>query len=212
MKVPALVFCGDAWHPAATARRGLATFSATGLAFEFCEDDAACSSARLEKFDVAVLARANAVAAAKPVPWLKSDAEHGFVELVQRGGGLLVVHAGAARYENLPALNALIGGAFVRHPDPCLVTVEPAAGRVLTRDVKSFSATDEHYFVRLDDARAEVFLHAKSAHGVQPAGWARTEGTGRVCVLTPGHNLDVWRHPEYQKLLLSALHWTAKTK
>lgn len=212
MNFSALVFCGDPWHPAATARRGLEAFSANGFAFEFCEDEAACPLERLEKFDVAVLARANAVAGTKAAPWLKSDAEHGFVEFVQRGGGLLVVHAGAARYENLPALNALIGGAFVRHPDPCMVTVEPAAGRVLTRDVKSFSATDEHYFARLDDARAEVFLRAKSAHGVQPAGWARTEGAGRVCVLTPGHSVDVWRHPEFQKLLFNALHWTAKMK
>ena len=212
MNVPALVFCGDPWHPADTVRRGLEAFSTKGLAFEFCEHDAACPWERLEKFAVAVLARANVVAGAKPEAWLKSDADHGFTKFVQRGGGLLVIHGGAARYENLPALNALIGGGFVRHPDPCLVTVEPRAGNFLTRDVKTFSTVDEHYFVRLDDVRAEVFLHAKSAHGGQPAGWARTAGTGRVCVLTPGHSLDVWLHPEFQKLLLNALDWTAKMK
>jgi type 1 glutamine amidotransferase len=45
---------------------------------------------------------------------------------------------------------------------------------------------------------------------VQPAGWTRAEGAGRVCVLTPGHNLEVWLHPEFQKLLLNACRWTAK--
>jgi type 1 glutamine amidotransferase len=62
----------------------------------------------------------------------------------------------------------------------------------------------------LNDAQADVFLRSHSKHGVQPAGWTRIEGEGRVCVLTPGHNLEVWRHPEFQKLLLNALRWAAK--
>ena len=46
-------------------------------------------------------------------------------------------------------------------------------------------------------------------HGTQPAGWTRTHGTGRVCVLTPGHNLAIWQHPSYQRLLRNCLAWCA---
>jgi type 1 glutamine amidotransferase len=77
--------------------------------------------------------------------------------------------------------------------------------------MKAFTTQDEHYFVRMEDRRAEVFLQSISTHGVQPAGWARTEGEGRVCILTPGHNVEFWRHSEFQNLLLNALRWTAKT-
>jgi type 1 glutamine amidotransferase len=209
MKLRTLVFCDDLWHPAVTVRAGLATLCAGEFEFEFAADAAACAVGRLQEFDLAVLARANITADMKP--WLKSEAEHGFVEFVQRGGGLLVIHAGTSRYENLPALNALIGSPFVHHPDPCAVIFEPQAGHFLTRGLKAFTTQDEHYFVRMEDRRAEVFLQSNSIHGAQPAGWARTEGEGRVCILTPGHNLEVWRHSEFKKLLLNALRWTAKT-
>ena len=50
----------------------------------------------------------------------------------------------------------------------------------------------------LDDTEADVFMTATSEHGTQPGGWTRTEGAGRVCMLTPGHNVEVWLHPSYQ--------------
>lgn len=68
-------------------------------------------------------------------------------------------------------------------------------------------APDEHYLMHLDDPQAEVFLTTASAHGSEPGGWTRREGQGRVCVLTPGHNLAVWLHPHYQVLIRSALRW-----
>jgi type 1 glutamine amidotransferase len=55
-----------------------------------------------------------------------------------------------------------------------------------------------------------VFMTTSSEHGTQPAGWTRTEGEGRVCVLSPGHNAEVWLHPSFQALLRSALLWCIK--
>jgi type 1 glutamine amidotransferase len=55
-----------------------------------------------------------------------------------------------------------------------------------------------------------VFLTTTSEHGTQPGGWTRTEGEGRVCVLTPGHNLEVWLQPSFQALLLNTLRWCSR--
>jgi type 1 glutamine amidotransferase len=52
-----------------------------------------------------------------------------------------------------------------------------------------------------------VFLTTRSSHGLQPAGWTRCEGRGRVCALTPGHFAEVWLHPGFQRLLVNAVHW-----
>jgi len=82
------------------------------------------------------------------------------------------------------------------------VTVQPKAGHPLCHDVAAFTLTDEHYFIDLDDAGADVFLTTTSEHGSQPGGWTRVEGKGRICVLTPGHNLEVWLQPSFQTLLL----------
>ena len=66
----------------------------------------------------------------------------------------------------------------------------------------------------------KVFLHRgqarvrrgvrPAAHGTQPGGWTRQEGAGRVAVLTPGHNVEVWLHPSYQTLIGNALRWCAR--
>ena len=58
--------------------------------------------------------------------------------------------------------------------------------------------------------KADVFLTTVSEHGSQPGGWTRLEGKGRVCALTPSHNLEGWQHPSFQTLLLNALHWCGK--
>jgi type 1 glutamine amidotransferase len=66
---------------------------------------------------------------------------------------------------------------------------------------------DEHYFMAMDDPGVDIFMTTCSEHGEQPAGWRRTEGPGRVAVLTPGHNLEVWLHSSYQTMILNALRW-----
>ena len=64
----------------------------------------------------------------------------------------------------------------------------------------------------LDDPQAEVFMMTRSEHGEQPGGWRRTEGTGRVAVLTPGHNVEVWLHLSFQALLLNTIRWCGKIR
>jgi type 1 glutamine amidotransferase len=209
MKMRVLVLCGDTWHPAETVRRGMSAFAGE-FSFEFIEDDAAWSAERMSGFPLTVLAKANLTSSKIDRPWLTPETAQVFPDYVRRGNGLLVVHAGSSRYESLPAMNALIGGAFVRHPDSCAVTLEPKAFHELTKGIGTFTVRDEHYFMAMNDAQADVFLHSRSEHGVQPAGWTRNEGEGRVCVLTPGHDAEVWLHPSFQKLLLNALRWSAK--
>ena len=209
MKVRALVLCDDTWHSAETARRGLSAFTGE-FSFEFLEDGAAWSAQKLDGFPLTVLAKANIASSKNNQPWLTEGSAPAFRDYVRCGNGLLAVHSGTSRYEKLPLMNALLGGAFVRHPDPCAVTLEPTQPHPVTAGVETFTVHDEQYFMAMNDSAAEFFLHSRSKHGVQPAGWARTEGEGRVCVLTPGHNVEVWQHPLFQKLLSNALRWTAK--
>ena len=88
-----------------------------------------------------------------------------------------------------------------------MVTIEPSKNHPLTMNVPPFTVKDEHYFMDMYDHNVDVFMTTTSQHGEQPAGWRKTEGAGRVAVLTPGHNLDVWLHPQYQELILNTLRW-----
>jgi type 1 glutamine amidotransferase len=204
-----LVLCDDAWHPAETVRRGLGALADARFVFEFVAHCEKWSPALMDKFSVVVVAKGNHLCAADQRPWLTTETQSAFPKFVRRGGGLLLVHGGVC-YKDLPEMRGVTGGAFLRHPDQCPVKMEPKADHLLTTGVNPFTEKDEHYFMELDATDADVFLHSRSEHDLQPAGWTRSEGNGRVCVLTPGHNLEVWLHPDFQKLLRNGLNWVAK--
>jgi type 1 glutamine amidotransferase len=205
-----LVICGDVWHPAETVRRGMAGLCADGFELEFVEGHINDLSARLPDYSVVPLAKDNMISAADQRPWLTPDKVVEFRKHLRLGKGLVVSHAGTSRYEEVPEMLEIIGGKFVHHPDQTDVTLEPLHGHLLTAGVTNFTVHDEHYFMAMNGSPVDVFLQSRSRHGVQPAGWTRSEGGGRVCVLTPGHNLEVWLHPSFQKLILNALRWSAK--
>jgi uncharacterized protein len=210
MNIGVLVLCGDKWHAAATARRGLDWPGDHGFEFEFVEDRAKWKVDMIPGFQVVVLAKSNSVSASGDQEWLTQESERDFCAHIRRGIGLVVVHSGTVSGAEIPMMRGMIGGTFLRHPPQCPVTFEPRQPHPLTHGVTAFTATDEHYFIEMEDTQADIFLHSSSGHGVQPAGWIRAEGEGRVCVLTPGHNPEVWLHRSFQRLLVNALRWAAK--
>lgn len=205
-----LVLCDDRWHPAQTVRQGLAGLEAKGNHFDFMEDAALWSKNALADCQVVILSKSNNVTASIEDPWMSPAVEAAFLEYVTQGNGLLAIHSGTAGYADTPILRSLLGGVFLQHPEQCPVKVTPRPGHPLTAGSTVFTQTDEHYFMALDDEHADVFLTSESSHGTQPAGWTRSEGLGRVCVLTPGHNLPVWQEPSYQTLINNALHWCSQ--
>lgn len=205
-----LVLCGDRWHPARTARSGLEALGDRGFEFDWIENAGEWSAERMAKYPLAVMAKSNDVSATDHRPWVTEQVQEAFLDCVREGNGLLVVHSGTAGYDQMPVLRSLMGGTFIEHPHQCPVTVEPKAGHPLTAGSTPFTLMDEHYFMALDDAQADLFMTTTSEHGTQPGGWTRTEGEGRVCVLSPGHNVEVWLHPSFQALLCNAMRWCSK--
>jgi type 1 glutamine amidotransferase len=202
----ALVLVDDYWHPARTPRAGLSPLEEAGFAFDWIEQASEWSAERMAAYPVTILTKSNEVSAADKTPWVTEAVAQAFINYVERGNGLVVIHSGSV-YADVPLMRSLIGGAFAHHPPQCPVTVEPRADHLLGAGVNSFTAMDEHYHMYFDDPQADVFLTTRSEHGAQPGGWTRLAGRGRVCVLTPGHNLDVWLQPSYQTLISNALHW-----
>jgi type 1 glutamine amidotransferase len=207
-----LVLCDDHWHPARTSRTGLSPLTKAGFTFDFVEDVSAWSPAWLDAYPVVLLTKSNNVSSTDDMPWVTPAVEAAVAAHVCRGGGLLVVHSGTVGYGNTQTLRPLIGGVFDHHPKQCPVTVTPQPGHALTAGVMGFTEKDEHYFMQFDGDDAAVFLCSTSEHGTQPAGWTRQEGQGRVCVLTPGHNVEVWLLTDFQTLLRNALIWCAPTQ
>ncbi|WP_186326046.1 ThuA domain-containing protein [Paenibacillus sp. Y412MC10] len=209
-----LVLCDDQWHPADVVKGGLKPLRAGGFNFHYIlETDAEWQDSLerlLTEYDLLILAKSNRVSAVKEQPWLTAQTGGLLQHYISGGGGLLVLHSGTVGYRDIEDVRGLVGGVFHHHPEQCPVTVEPEQDTEITRGVRGFTLQDEHYFMDMtDQSDVNIFMVTRSEHGEQPGGWTRTEGEGRVCVLTPGHNLAVWLHPGYQQLLRQALTWTA---
>jgi type 1 glutamine amidotransferase len=207
--VKILVLCDDTWHPARVPRAGLAPLDGSEFIFDWIADARDWSPARLAAYPLVILTKSDNVSAADQTGWMTDDAQAAFADYVRRGNGLLAIHSGTAGYAEKPVLRALLGGVFTHHPKQCPVTMQPQAGHPLTAGCEPFTLQDEHYFMALDDLQAEVYMTARSEHGEQPAAWRRTDGAGRVAVLTPGHNAEVWLHPSFQALLCNTLRWVS---
>jgi uncharacterized protein len=211
-----LVLCDDIWHPAQVVKDGLAGLEKDGFEFDFIADACEWSAKKMAAYSVVILSKANNVSAADETPWMTTEIEQAFQDYIRAGNGLLVLHSGTAGYEKATVLRGLMGGVFREHPEQCAVMISPAIGALsaqradtIPAPTDEFSVVDEHYLMDMDDDHVEVFMTTTSKHGTQPGGWTRTEGDGRVCVLTPGHNLAVWEQPVYQDLIRQAIDWCA---
>ena len=205
-----LVLCGDYWHPVRIAREGLGTLTETEFTFDWIEDARNWSPDMMRTYPVVILTKSNNISAADQTGWMTDSVQAAFLDYVRKGNGLLAIHSGTAEYDQTPVLRSLLGGVFTHHPEQCPVTVTPRGDHPLAAGSASFTLKDEHYFMALDDPQAEVFMTTTSGYGEQPGAWRRTEGSGRVAVLTPGHNVEVWLHTSFQAVLLNSLRWCGK--
>jgi type 1 glutamine amidotransferase len=209
MSTRVLVLCDDKWHPAHVVRGGIERLGTDDFHFDVIEDGREWSAERMGIYPLVLLAKLNHISAVDNSPWITPEVEEAFVDYVRAGGGLLAVHSGTCVIES-PTLRRLIGGTFIKHPPQCEVTVTPQGYLPITLDVEPFTVKDEHYFMETDGPQALPFLTTPSEHGAQSGAWLREQDDGRVCVLTPGHNAEVWLHPEFQTLLRNGLLWCAK--
>ena len=80
----------------------------------------------------------------------------------------------------------------------------------LTCRAPDFTALDEIYHLEgVDPARVTVLAYTHWQGKQQPMVLARQFGAGRVSYLAHGHSLQAWNHPEFRKLVLRAVAWSA---
>lgn len=208
MKV--LVLCDDFWHPGEVIEAGMKP-----LEDEFVIDyvrDAKDMLTRkmLEKYRVIVCCKSDQINGANQNPWFQEGVTEvmpeDFESWIRQGGGFLFVHAGNS-YREGEGLSSLSGNGFLGHPPRCRVDLETMP-HPITEGVEDFQIRDEHYQIKTTEQNITVFLKSRSEKGgEQIAGYTRELGVGRICVLTPGHILDVWRKEEFLRLVRQAIEW-----
>lgn len=214
-----LVICGDLWHPAEVIRRGFSDLKNPEFEFDFindAKDILTCDM--LKAYDLVITCKGDSLAECNTsAPWFEDGITavmpSDFKQYIENGGGFMVFHAGNTFNKDWRAdMVEIIGNNFTGHPPQCDVSVQIVnKEHPIMNGVNEFTERDEHYCLELlvDDATLLFNTYSESA-GVQPGGYVREIGKGRVCVLTPGHNCRVILNPEYKRLLTNAIHWTAR--
>jgi type 1 glutamine amidotransferase len=219
-----LLICDDYWHPGQVPIDGVAPLAEKGFEFKTITNANDFSIDMLSQYPAVILSKCDEVSQADRQPWKTEAVQKGFVDYVEKGGGLLIIHTGTVPSKNNETFEKLMGCQFKGHPNACPVTVQPIKPHPVTEGVEMFCEVDEHYQLDIIAPDAEVIIASFSPQqgeeskrqedpyhntvaSIQPAGYVRTQGKGRVCVLTPGHNLPVWLNPQFQRTLSNALHW-----
>jgi type 1 glutamine amidotransferase len=219
-----LLLCDDYWHPGQIPIDGVATLAGQGFRFDTITNAKDFAPGMFSSYPVVLLAKSDQVSREDETSWKTEAIQQAFITYVENGGGLLVVHSGIVAGKQTEALDLLIGCRLVTHPHDCLVTVQPIKPHPVTEGVGMFCETDEHYRLEILAHDADILIASYSPPQGQadkyqedpynntpawvcPAGYVRAQGKGRVCVLTPGHLLPVWRNSQYQRTIANALKW-----
>lgn len=126
---------------------------------------------------------------------------------VQAGGSVLAVHSATVLGDSDESLAALLGGSFIEHPPQFNFTVYPLSRmHAIIEGVEAFNIRDEFYIQNVNP-QVDVHMVAIDRGKAYPMVWSKTEGKGKIAYLAPGHNLDVWRHPAFGKLVEQSVHW-----
>ncbi len=137
--------------------------------------------------------------------------EQGLLSFVKGGGGFVGVHAAADCFRGNRNFVDMLGGEFVWHPEHHEFKVEMVQkDHYLTTRVPDFSVFDEMYHLQsFDPARVTVLAQTLYQGKQHAMAYVRDYGAGRVAYLANGHTMQAWKHPEFRKLLLRAVAWSA---
>ena len=219
-----LLICDDYWHPGQVPIDGIAPLKSSGFHFDIITDANDFKPEMLKNYPVVILCKCDEVSPTDKTSWKSQAVQKAFIDYVENGGGLIVSHTGLVAGKDTDALDRLIGSKFSFHPLDCPVTVQPIKPHPIVAGVELFCELDEHYRLNILTDDVDIIMASysppqgeESKYADEPyhntdawigaAAYVRTQGRGRVCVLTPGHHLAVWLNPQFQLVLENALRW-----
>ena len=212
-----LVICDDVWHPAEVIEKGIRSLATEDYEFEFVKAAKdILTPEMIAEYPLIICCKSNNVTSGNPAPWFENTVTEvtggEFRSYVEQGGAFLAVHSGnvfMGEGDGIKEYTEFVGNRFLSHPLRCEVILKKEKDHPVMCGVEEkFNIRDEHYQMEILAEDADVFLTSHSeTGGIQVAGYTREMGKGRLCVLTPGHTLSVWKNQEFQKIFRNAMQW-----
>ncbi|MCE4564821.1 ThuA domain-containing protein [Maribellus sp. CM-23] len=143
-------------------------------------------------------------------------------QMGKQGKPLLFLHHSLASYQEWPEFEKIIGGKYVEkgkgvddeeqstyeHDVWVYCNVENYTS--VTRGFRELRFFDEVYGnVRIDD-KVLPLLSTRHPKSMEYVAWENRYQNARVVYIQPGHDKRTYSEPDYQKLILQAIHYLAK--
>lgn len=138
----------------------------------------------------------------------------GFDAAVERGIGILAVHAAAATLPEVPAFGRALGARWVAgvswHPPIGDALVHIVGTHPIAAGLADFTVFDERYSgLRLDEVIEPIAEHEEDGMR-HPLIWAREFGHSRLVYDALGHDARSYEATAHRELLVRALDWLSR--
>jgi uncharacterized protein len=154
-------------------------------------------------------------------PWRSGDhprgapatARESLASALDRGIGVLAVHAAIASLRDYDVWRAAVGGDWIvgssGHPPigPADVTIE-AVAHPITAGLADFTLIDERYTGLAVDPHVVGLASHSHAGGAFSLLWARELGRSRIVYDALGHDIRSYDSPTHRELIRRAALWT----
>ena len=135
-----------------------------------------------------------------------------FLQLLDRGVGLMILHHGIYGYRPQPEFMKIVGVT-------CWLTAAKEGFKMkihvadpthpITRGFKDFSIQDETYQGARLDPKVHVLLTTDKPANERAIAWTHTYRKSRVCYFQLGHGPSAYGNPGFAAFLGRAIRWTA---
>jgi type 1 glutamine amidotransferase len=212
----------DPWHPFAETSEALAELvSEAGFTVQVAEDPDAALAALDEGVRLLVVNAGDpAGPAADGADALHAEAtviaagETALDAAIDRGIGILAVHAAAASLRDYPAFERALGARWLSgvswHPPISEAHVHVVGNHAIVEGLADFTVFDERYTgFRLLDVIEPIAEHTEG-EGRHPLVWAREFGRSRLVYDALGHDTRSYESAGHRDLIARSLDWLSR--
>jgi type 1 glutamine amidotransferase len=140
------------------------------------------------------------------------EQEQGLATFVQKGGGLVGVHATDA-FKKSDVYWRLLGGRFTGHGGGKFMMRIEDKKHPITVTLEDFEISDETYRNKIHP-KAKLHSLARMDRGEEQQSmvWVQQDGKGRIFNTTLGHGKAAFDNSHFQRLVVRGLYWAAGKK
>jgi hypothetical protein len=126
------------------------------------------------------------------------------------GKGFVGVHSAADSFKKTEGYISMVGGRFLTHPSfwPKLTINVLDRHHPVTAGIEDFPIEEELYLMETS-GHFELLMSTWFDGFVRPITWVKPYGHGRVVYTALGHAQPQTENPNFQRLIVNAVRWSA---